>query len=166
LILQKIAQRELQRAPIRMAVAASLLEDLEFEDNLLNTSAGIEVVGRTADSGFAVELIAKLEPDMVLVSIGTYVFDSLKVIRALRRRFPKMVIAAVSNAECTSLRTFCGSSETCGFVYKFRFQEDFERVLTRRFQSRYAPSRRDKVPFPSHFPFSLSPNTQTQKGET
>ncbi len=106
LISQEIAQRELHSAPIRMAVVASLLEYLEFEDNLLNTSGGIEVVGRTADSILAVELVAKLNPDMVLVSIGTHIFDGLRVIRALRRRFPKTIVAAVSNADFGSLGLF------------------------------------------------------------
>lgn len=163
LISQEIAQRELHSAPIRMAVVASLLEYLEFEDNLLNTSGGIEVVGRTADSILAVELVAKLNPDMVLVSIGTHIFDGLRVIRALRRRFPKTIVAAVSNADFGSLRTFCESSDTCGFVNKSRFQKDFDRTMTLRFPGRYATWRRETIPppiafFDSHFP----PNTQTQ----
>jgi DNA-binding NarL/FixJ family response regulator len=136
LISQKIARRELRRAPIRMAVVATLPEYLEFEGSLLNTPGGIDVVGRTADPLLVVGLVAKLNPDMVLVSIGIYALD---VIRALRCRFPKTVVAVVSNAEFASLRTFCDSSDTYGFINKSRFQGDFDHTMTLQFPSRYAP---------------------------
>lgn len=91
-ISQKSVRHELDRAPIRMVVVARLLEYLDFEDDLLGASARIEVVGRAPDSSLAVEFVAKLKPDMVLVSIGTCLFHGLKVIRILRHRFRKWLL--------------------------------------------------------------------------
>jgi Spy/CpxP family protein refolding chaperone len=164
-ISQKSVRHELDRAPIRMVVVARLLEYLDFEDDLLGASARIEVVGRAPDSSLAVEFVAKLKPDMVLVSIGTCLFHGLKVIRILRHRFPEMVVADVSDVDFGSLWTFGANSESSDFVYKFRLQEDFQRVPTRRSPSRYAHGRRDKVPPPSHCPFPLSPQHSKTKGE-
>src|ERR1700684_3762193 len=107
-----------------MVVVARLLEYLDFEDDLLGASSRIEVVGRAPDSSLAVEFVAKLKPDMVLVSIGTCLFHGLKVIRILRHRFPEMVVADVSDGDFGSLRTLGANSESCDFIYKFRLQED------------------------------------------
>jgi hypothetical protein len=50
-----------------------------------------------------------------------------------------------------------------GFVYKSKFQEDFERALIHRFPSHYALRPHAKVPPPLPFSFSLSRVTQIHK---
>lgn len=154
---------EAHRAPIRLLVVTGMLDYLGFEQDLIGSSHQVEVVGRTAESVLALELLSKLKPEMALVDIGNCVSDGLKLIRNLRVGFPKVRIAVLSNAGRTAVHAFCLRSEKCGFVRKSNFREDLDRFLTWHFSTHSNQPTTAKVPPPVYFSFSTSPFAQIQK---
>jgi DNA-binding NarL/FixJ family response regulator len=125
---------------IRTVVVDDVWEYLQIEDQLLNCDDIIDVVGRTSDCDGALELIAKLGPDMVLIDIGARPFRYLRLVRTAHILFPKLNIVTLSNENCIRLEAICKTSRTYTFVQKSGLRSALEQILLPAFQNRFQTS--------------------------
>jgi two-component system nitrate/nitrite response regulator NarL len=74
--------------PIRVVIADDHGLFAEALEAILTVDGRVEVVGRATDGGKAVELVERLEPDVVLMDISMPVVDGFEATREIRRRVP------------------------------------------------------------------------------
>ena len=74
--------------PIRVVIADDHGLFVEALEAILTVDGRVEVVGRATDGGKAVELVERLEPDVVLMDISMPVVDGFEATREIRRRVP------------------------------------------------------------------------------
>jgi two-component system, NarL family, response regulator LiaR len=63
----------------------------------LASAENIEVVGEGASGGEALELVAKLAPDLVIMDVMMPGMDGITATRELRRRFPEVRVLALTS---------------------------------------------------------------------
>ena len=86
--------------PVRVLIADDHRLFAEALEAVLSSEQRIEVVGRAADGGEAVELARKLEPDVVALDISMPVMDGFEAAAAMERleRPPAVLMLTGSNA--------------------------------------------------------------------
>jgi len=86
--------------PVRLLIADDHRLFAEALEAVLSSEARIEVVGRAADGGEAVELARRLEPDVVALDISMPVMDGFEAAAQMERlsRPPAVLILTGSNA--------------------------------------------------------------------
>ncbi len=55
---------------------------------ILGTVSGLEVVGIAHDGAAAVDLVARLQPDVVLMDLKMPILNGIQATRQIRERFP------------------------------------------------------------------------------
>lgn len=87
-------------APVRVLIADDHRLFAEALEAVLLSEPRIEVVGRAADGGEAVELARRLEPDVVALDISMPVMDGFEAAAELERfeRPPAILMLTGSNA--------------------------------------------------------------------
>lgn len=78
--------------PIRVLVVDDSAFMRGVLGRILETSPQIEVVGQAADGAEALELVSRLNPDVITLDIEMPVLDGFSVLQAIMSRFPKPVI--------------------------------------------------------------------------
>jgi DNA-binding NarL/FixJ family response regulator len=63
---------------------------------LLSLEPDFEVVGQASDGAEAVELVSKLQPDLVVIDVSMPVMSGVEAIRAIRDRSPATRVAVLS----------------------------------------------------------------------
>jgi DNA-binding NarL/FixJ family response regulator len=63
---------------------------------LLSLEPDFEVVGQASDGAEAVELVSKLQPDLVVIDVSMPVMSGVEAIRAIRTRSPATRVAVLS----------------------------------------------------------------------
>lgn len=119
---------------IRAVVVDDVWGYLQMEDQLLNFDETLDVVGRTSDYDGALELIAKLRPDLVLIDIGARPFRYLRLVRTAHAFFPELNIVTLSDESCVSFEAICKTSRTYAFVQKSGLRNALEQILLKDFQ--------------------------------
>ena len=91
--------RKRKPAPVRLLIADDHRLFAEALEAVLATEERIEVVGRAADGGEAVELARKLEPDVVALDISMPVMDGFEAATELGQlaRPPAVLMLTGSN---------------------------------------------------------------------
>ena len=86
--------------PVRVLIADDHRLFAEALEAVLSSERRIEVVGRAADGGEAVELARTLEPDVVALDISMPVMDGFEAAAAMERlqRPPAVLMLTGSNA--------------------------------------------------------------------
>jgi DNA-binding NarL/FixJ family response regulator len=86
--------------PVRVLIADDHRLFAEALEAVLSTEPTIEVVGRAADGGEAVELARKLEPDVVALDISMPVLDGFEAAAKLEQldRPPAVLMLTGSNS--------------------------------------------------------------------
>jgi DNA-binding NarL/FixJ family response regulator len=86
--------------PVRVLIADDHRLFAEALEVVLSSEARIEVVGRAADGGEAVELARKLQPDVVALDISMPVLDGFEAAAAMERlqRPPAILMLTGSNS--------------------------------------------------------------------
>lgn len=92
---------------------------------LLSLDDAIDVVGRASDGAEAIQMVAELSPDLVLMDVHMPGMSGLRAAALLNDFFPETVVVLMSAEELPAAITI----GACGFVRKAHFVEDSRRVL-------------------------------------
>ena len=84
--------------PVRVLIADDHRLFAEALEAVLSSEARIEVVGRAADGGEAVELARRLEPDLVVLDISMPVMDGFEAAAALEDLQPPPAVLMLTGS--------------------------------------------------------------------
>ena len=84
--------------PVRVLIADDHRLFAEALEAVLSSEARIEVVGRAADGGEAVELARRLEPDLVVLDISMPVMDGFEAAAALEELQPPPAVLMLTGS--------------------------------------------------------------------
>lgn len=96
---------------------------------LLEREDVIDIIARGEDGLDAIEMTAKLNPDLVLMDVDMPRLDGLNATLIISARFPSTRIVLMSVEDSPQLRADCMACGGTSFVNKSRFKEDFARAL-------------------------------------
>jgi DNA-binding NarL/FixJ family response regulator len=84
------------RRPIRLLIADDHLAPREGLRKLLGQDTGFLVVGEAADGKQALQQIARMHPEVVLIDIRMPVLDGIATTRIIRAEFPQVRVVGLS----------------------------------------------------------------------
>ena len=136
---QSIITAPLGRHPVRPVVAEPLrvvvVDDspsfLEVACALLELEDGIEVVGKGSDGTEAIQVVANLRPDMLLMDIQMPYMNGLTAALLVAEHFPAVKVVLMSSDGSLPTRIACQSSGAQAFVYKLEFKAQLSTALAK-----------------------------------
>lgn len=81
---------------IRVAIVDDVPEIREVLNLYVESLSGLELVGEAINGAEALELVARTEPDVVLMDLQMPVLDGIEATVALRESYPKLTIIALT----------------------------------------------------------------------
>ena len=102
---------------------------LEVVCALLECDDNVDVVGRGHDGEEAVEMVAKLRPDLLVMDIDMPYLDGLSAALVISTHFPSTLIVLMSAEDSRELRADCQACGAAAFVQKSRLRQDFPSCL-------------------------------------
>jgi two-component system response regulator DesR len=102
---------------------------MEVVCTLLELDYQIDVVARVGDGAEAIEAVAKLRPDAVLMDVDMPLLDGLNAAMVISTRFPETRIVLMTAFEYPGLRA---EAQACGavvFIDKTMFREELPQAL-------------------------------------
>lgn len=122
------------RQPGVMAVRCVLVDDnvpfLRSAAGLLNRQ-GIDVVAVAGDGAGALDTVARVRPDVVLVDVDLGAESGFAVARQLHRAAPRVTLIMMSNHARTDFEDLVEAGPGVGFVEKPALSGDAIRALLR-----------------------------------
>ena len=103
---------------------------------LLAAMPGVEVVGEAADGGEAIELIARLKPDLVVLDIAMKGMNGLEALRRLRGDYPAtrfLMLSMYGSEEYVMQALNAGAN---GYLFKDSAATELEKALAELRQGR------------------------------
>lgn len=67
--------------------------------HVLESAGGIVVVGEAGESQAAFDLTSRLEPDVILLSVGAFSSDDLRTVARIGRQFPTIKMIVLSSGD-------------------------------------------------------------------
>jgi len=126
------AERELlpaQPQKLRTLLVDDSADCLTVICAVLEEDGTIDVIGAAGNGIEAIEAVADLEPDLVIMDVQMPQMDGLMAASVLSRHFPATKIVLMSAEDSHQLRLASRAAGADGFVAKSRFWEDLARVL-------------------------------------
>jgi DNA-binding NarL/FixJ family response regulator len=114
---------------IRMVVVDDSPDFLEVACGVLGLEEFIEIVGTATDGSGAIQAVADLRPDVVLMDIQMPYMNGLTTALLLSQHFPEVKVILMSADESLQTRIACQSSGAGAFVYKPTFRTQFFSAL-------------------------------------
>ena len=100
---------------------------------LLKTQSNIEIVGTARNGREALERVATLKPDLVLMDLYMPEMDGAEATHLLRQRFPEVRVIAVSMDDSDKARQASQASGADGFIWKLYLRRDLSSHVERLF---------------------------------
>lgn len=125
------ALRETEPMRIRTVVVDDSATFLQVACELLDLDPLIDLVARAGKGGEAIEIVLKLQPDLVLMDVHMPYLDGLTLSWFFKHRFPAARVVLMSTDESPELREACADAGAFDFVHKENFREEFGSVLQR-----------------------------------
>jgi CheY-like chemotaxis protein len=116
-------------APLRLVIVDDSQVFLETLRRILETLPGIEVVGLATDGRGALELVAKLHPDVVLMDLTMPEMDGLQASRRLATRPGKPIIVMMSIHDLPNYRKASLTAGADAFISKSDLLHQFEPMI-------------------------------------
>jgi DNA-binding NarL/FixJ family response regulator len=85
---------------------------------LLSRSEGVEVVGEASDGQALIEVVALLQPDIVLTDIGMPVMDGLTAIARIHELYPLVRLLVLSMHDAVDVVRQATAHGACGYLMK------------------------------------------------
>jgi len=97
--------------PIRILIVEDSAVQSLLLRHVLETQAGLEVVGTACNGQEALRLTAELEPDLITMDVQMPVMDGLEATRAIMERYPRpiLVVAALSSKQSVAAQEMLGA---------------------------------------------------------
>ncbi len=114
---------------LRTIVADDSSTFLEVICALLELDGQVDVVARARDGIDAIEAVAKLRPDLVLMDIEMPSLDGLDAALIISSRLPSTRIVLMSADESPEIRADAQACGAKGFIHKPRFREEFRQAF-------------------------------------
>jgi CheY-like chemotaxis protein len=115
--------------PLRLVIVDDSRVFLETLRRILETLPGIEVVGLATDGREALELVASLQPDVVLMDLTMPEMDGLQASRQLATRPGKPIIVMMSIHDLPSYRKASLIAGADAFISKSDLLHQFEPMI-------------------------------------
>lgn len=114
-------------------LAAAVIDDspsfLEITCALLERDDEVDVVARGRNGKEAIEIVAALDPDLVVMDIDMPQLDGLNAAMIISCCFPRTQVILMSADDSPELRADCRACGAVAFVSKSRFREEFPWLL-------------------------------------
>jgi DNA-binding NarL/FixJ family response regulator len=109
--------------PIQVYLVDDNPEFLRAAAHFLSTDPGIEIVGQALSSRYALENLARLEPDLVLMDLAMPELDGIEVTRHIKMQAhaPRVIILTLYDGP--QYRSQARAAGADGFVAKSEFGE-------------------------------------------
>jgi two-component system response regulator DesR len=104
---------------------------LQVACDLLELDPLIDVVARAGKGGEAIEIVLKLQPELVLMDVNMPYLDGLTLAWFFTRRFPVAQIVLMSTDNSPELHEACEEAGAFDFVHKENFRQEFGSVIQR-----------------------------------
>jgi pilus assembly protein CpaE len=105
----------------------------EIVCTLIEMDDVVDIVGRASNGADAIQTVAHLRPDLLVMDVEMPLVDGLAAAQFLSRHFPITVIMLMSADNSQLRRAACLESGARAFIYKPNFREEFLRALERAF---------------------------------
>lgn len=102
--------------------------------DLLDREDVIDLVAAASDGAEAVNTVARLKPELVLMEVSLPGLNGLETASLLSEMSPAPAIVLMSSENTPQLRAACWRVGAFGFVNKANFRDEFEAVLQRILQ--------------------------------
>ena len=122
--------------PIRVLIADDHLLFTEALEAILSGDERIEVAGRARDGGEAVELVRKLEPDLVLMDVSMPVLDGIEATREIRAAGSDAAILMLTGSNSRSDVDRARDAGASGYVTKDRIASELVEAIVEAAQER------------------------------
>jgi CheY-like chemotaxis protein len=107
---------------------------------LMELDEAVDVVGRATNGADAIQAVAHLQPDLVVMDVQMPLLDGLVAASFLWQQFGTAIIL-MSGDESSQLREECLASGAVAFIYKPNFREEFMPALREIFALAEEPNR-------------------------
>jgi DNA-binding NarL/FixJ family response regulator len=114
---------------VRVLIADDQRLFAEALEAILSTDARIQVVGRAADGGGAVELAREHHPDVVLMDIAMPVLDGFAATEQIREQVPEARVIILSGSDATQDISRARAVGAAGYVTKDQIAGDLLRAI-------------------------------------
>jgi CheY-like chemotaxis protein len=116
-------------SPYRILVAEDDETFLDVLEAVLELNDGVVVVGRARNGAEALELAARLDPDLVIMDIEMPVLDGVEATRILRARMPAIPVVAISGHDYEERVLEIRHAGASDYVRKARVEEELHGVV-------------------------------------
>ncbi len=117
---------------------------LEAACALLELTKDIDIVGIAANGVNAIEVVASVRPELVLMDIDMPYLDGLNAALLLSTCFPDVSIVLMSADDSDEIRADCQACGAVAFVNKLYFLEHFSRALEN--VDGFGPTPNEQIP--------------------
>lgn len=107
---------------------------LQVTCDLLDLEDVIDLVAAASDGTDAVNTVARLKPELVLMDVFMPGLDGLQTASLLSQMSPAPIVVLMSCENTFPLRAACRRAGAFDFVHKENFRDEFEAVLRRILQ--------------------------------
>ena len=118
---------------IRTVVVDDSPSFLQIACELLEMDPVVDLVARADKGGEAIEIVLKLQPEVVLMDVHMPYLDGLTLAWFFANRFPSARVVLMSTDESPELREECEAAGAFDFVHKENFRHEFGAVIQRVF---------------------------------
>lgn len=119
---------------VRALVVDDSNDYLEVICAVLEMDDSISIVGRASNGAEAIQAIACLQPDLVLMDVDMPFVDGLTAASLISKHYEDVTVVLMSAEDSLLRRTACFECGARAFIPKMQFREEFRRLLHRLFE--------------------------------
>lgn len=127
----QIAPSEITPRRLRTVVVDDSETFLKIISSVLDLDDAIDLVGAASHGLDAIDMVLRLQPELILIDVNMPGLDGLATSRMLSSRSPAPAVILMSADDSPNLRAACRRAGAFDFVHKENFHDQFQAVLRR-----------------------------------